>query len=265
MTDINATQALDMTTLAQIFANPGALTVTSVTPFTSVTLNSSTLNMDATLTGTLSGVLGAATITINTIHVESPPGSAAFDISGLSVSVPITFGAGSSVTFTFPNPLDSLAGGDSLVGSDFNDVLIGLGGNDVLLGNDGSDTLRGGLGKDTMDGGPGIDFFDFDSKKDSVKGVDRDTILNFASAAAPGLESDLIDLRIIDAVKGPLNRHFKFIGAHKFHHIAGELQVKYSPTAHVGIVSGDIDGNGKADFQIEVDSAFALAKGDFLL
>jgi Ca2+-binding RTX toxin-like protein len=264
MTTVTATQALDMSQLTQQFANFGTPSVTSLTPFTSVTLHSSALNIDAKLTGTLSAITGAATITINTIHVESPPGSTAYDISDLSLAVPITFNL-SSVTFTFPDPLALLAGGDSLVGSDFNDVLLGLGGNDVLLGNDGSDTLRGGLGKDTMDGGIGIDFFDFDSKKDSVKGVDRDTILNFTSAAAPGLESDLIDLRTIDAVKGPHNQHFKYIGAHHFHHIAGELQVKYGATAHVGIVSGDIDGNGKADFQIEVDSAFALAKGDFLL
>jgi hypothetical protein len=43
------------------------------------------------------------------------------------------------------------------------------------------------------------------------------------------------------------------------------LQVKYDPTTEVGIVSGDIDGNGKADFQIEVDSQTSLVKDDFVL
>ena len=31
------------------------------------------------------------------------------------------------------------------------------------------------------------------------------------------------------------------------------------------LVAGDIDGNGKADFQIEVHSALALVKDDFIL
>jgi Ca2+-binding RTX toxin-like protein len=264
MTTITATQALDMSTLAQEFANFGTLTLVSLTPFTSVTLHSSALNIDVTLTGTLSGSFpGAATIAINSIQV-----SAAFEIADLSFTVPITFGGlggGSSIDFTFPDPLDSLAGSDSLLGSDLNDVLIGLGGNDVLFGNDGADTLRGGLGKDTMRGDAGADIFDFDTKKDSVKGVDRDTIQDFSGVKTPGGDLDRIDLRTIDAVKGPHNQHFKYIGKHKFDHVAGELQVKYDSINHVAIVSGDIDGNGKADFQIEVDSAFALAKGDFLL
>jgi len=49
------------------------------------------------------------------------------------------------------------------------------------------------------------------------------------------------------------------------HHKVGELQVKYNAVTDIAIVSGDIDGNGKADFQIEVHSAAALAKADFIL
>jgi hypothetical protein len=40
----------------------------------------------------------------------------------------------------------------------------------------------------------------------------------------------------------------------------GELQVKYDATNHAAIVQGDIDGNGKADFQIEVHSLTALGE-----
>jgi hypothetical protein len=242
MTTITATQALDMSQLAQQFANFGSPSVVSLTPLSSVTLHSSTLNIDVTLTGTLSAVIGTGTITINTIHVESPPGSTAFDISDLSVTVPITFTP--SLAFTFPNPLDSLTGSDSLLGSDFGDVLIGLAGNDVFLGGGGSDTLRGGIGKDTMTGGADADIFDFDSKAESVKGVDRDSILDFSGVKEVSGDLDRIDLRTIDAVKGPHNQAFKYIGAQKFHHIAGELQVKYNATADIAVVSGDIDGNG---------------------
>jgi Peptidase M10 serralysin C terminal len=259
MTSITATQALDMSQLQQQFANFGPPSLVGIPSPTEVTLHSSTLNIDVTLIGTV----GLSSITIATIHVESPPGSTAFEITDLSRTVPISFNP--SLSFTFPDPLDSLAGSDSLVGSAFGDVLIGLGGNDVLLGNEGSDTLRGGIGKDTMTGGADADIFDFDSKAESVKGVDRDSILDFSGVKVVGVDHDRIDLRTIDAVKGPHNQAFKYIGAQKFHHIAGELQVKYNATADVAVVSGDIDGNGKADFQIEVHSPAALAKADFLL
>jgi hypothetical protein len=33
----------------------------------------------------------------------------------------------------------------------------------------------------------------------------------------------------------------------------------------IAIVQGDIDGNGKADYQIEVHSLAALVKADFIL
>jgi hypothetical protein len=42
------------------------------------------------------------------------------------------------------------------------------------------------------------------------------------------------------------------------------LQVKYNATSHIGIVAGDINGDGRADFQIEVHSDAALAKADFI-
>ncbi|HST10378.1 MAG TPA: M10 family metallopeptidase C-terminal domain-containing protein [Terriglobales bacterium] len=85
-------------------------------------------------------------------------------------------------------------------------------------------------------------------------------ITDFASG------QDDIDLNAIDAnSKMSGNHNFKFIGSLGFHHKAGELQVKYNAATDIGIVSGDIDGNGKADFQIEVHSASALLRADFIL
>ena len=79
-------------------------------------------------------------------------------------------------------------------------------------------------------------------------------------------EGDDIDLAGIDAKAGVAgNQAFKFIGAAKFHHKAGELQVKYNDATDIAIVSGDVNGDGKADFQIEVHSATALQATDFIL
>jgi hypothetical protein len=98
-----------------------------------------------------------------------------------------------------------------------------------------------------------------------LKGAGRDVIFDFDGTRDVGDDLDLIDLSGIDAKKGHGNQAFHFIGAQKFHHKAGELQVKYNSVTDIAIVSGDIDGNGKADFQIEVHSAAALAKADFIL
>jgi serralysin len=98
-----------------------------------------------------------------------------------------------------------------------------------------------------------------------VKGANRDVIIDFSGIRALCGDLDEIDLSGIDAKKGHGNQAFHFIGANKFHHKTGELQVKYNAVTDVAIVSGDIDGNGRADFQIEVHSGAALAKADFTL
>jgi len=63
------------------------------------------------------------------------------------------------------------------------------------------------------------------------------------------------------------NQDFKFIGAQKFHHKSGELHfVKHGTYVTVG---GEVNGNGKADFQIDVhnlsNDLTSLLKADFVL
>jgi T5SS/PEP-CTERM-associated repeat protein len=140
--------------------------------------------------------------------------------------------------------------------------VFGDAGNDTLTGGIGIDRLTGGAGLDTLTGGGAGDFFDFNNKTETPRGANHDVIMHFSGA---GGEGDKIDLAGIDAKKGGGNQAFKYIGAAKFHHKVGELQVKYNANTDIAIVSGDIDGNGKADFQIEVHSDAALVRGDFVL
>ena len=143
-------------------------------------------------------------------------------------------------------------------GNSLNNVLNGVAGNDTLTGNAGIDRLIGGTGRDTMTGGTENDVFDFNSKSDSGKtAATRDIITDFTHGA------DDIDLSTIDAKKGGGNQAFHFIGKQAFHHQAGELHFKYSGANT--LVEGDTDGNGKADFQIELTGHLALTKGDFIL
>jgi Ca2+-binding RTX toxin-like protein len=140
-------------------------------------------------------------------------------------------------------------------GGEGNDVITGGKDNDVFFGDNDNDILTGGLGRDTFTGGLGRDFFDFNSVKESVKGANRDVILDFNRAV-----DDRIDLRTIDADSSanPGNDVFKFIGNAAFKGGGGELR------SSGGIIQGDVNGDKVADFEIKVNIATMVA-GDFFL
>ena len=115
-----------------------------------------------------------------------------------------------------------------------------------------------GVCVDPKYGGAGADFFDFNSIKDSVTGNKRDKILDFDRS-----EADKIDLAGIDAKMGKSgNQKFKWIGKQDFHDKKGEL--RYEKKGAKAIVQGDVNGDGKADFEINV-SAANLNAVDFIL
>jgi len=160
------------------------------------------------------------------------------------------------------NAIANLTGGDDVMfGSRFNDDLLGGAGDDRLSGGKGDDFLHGGrgddriiggLGCDELTGGPGADTFVFTSLRDSVAGRARDVIMDFG-------RTDTIDLSAIDAraaARG--DQAFRFIDGAKFSGKAGELRVKGD------IVSGDVDGDAKADFSIEVRGV-TLTEDHFIL
>ncbi|MGH6737314.1 MAG: calcium-binding protein [Methyloceanibacter sp.] len=155
------------------------------------------------------------------------------------------------------NRIKGLAGDDTLEGDEGKDVLVGGLGNDILNGEEGADTLTGGRGKDSLFGGVDADVFDFNSIKESVRGGSRDIIQDFQRG------TDDIDLVGIDAKTGVSgNQKFTFIGKQDFHDKKGEL--RYEDKGSKVIVQGDVDGDGKADFEILV-KAGALSAGDFIL
>lgn len=147
------------------------------------------------------------------------------------------------------------SGNDRLYGDTGNDRLYGGSGNDDLYGGKGNDLLVGGSGSDLLVGGAGADTFRFTSITDSRVGSARDVIDDFR----PGSEDDVIDLAAIDAnVNTGRNDAFKFIGKAGFSGTAGEL--RYSGT----VIAGDVDGDGRADFQIDAGLTKYYAS-DFIL
>lgn len=147
---------------------------------------------------------------------------------------------------------DQLIGGtgnDSLSGEITRDLLFGGDGDDVVNGGRGNDLLVGGAGQDSLTGGDGKDRFEFLDVTDSPSGSGRDIIVDFR----PG---DVISLALIDAITdfGGIVRNdtFTFIGANVFS-AAGQLRFDS------GVLSGDVDGNRIADFEIVLQGVTSLS------
>jgi Ca2+-binding RTX toxin-like protein len=141
-----------------------------------------------------------------------------------------------------------------LQGGAGDNVLSGGLGNDTLIGNAGNDTLIGGVGTDVLNGGVGADVFVFRSAGGAGLGATRDVIQAFQSGI------DEIDLAGIDANSARSgDQAFRFIGSNALSGNAGDL--RYGD----GMVTGDVNGDGRADFMIEVASSTALSQSDFML
>ena len=156
------------------------------------------------------------------------------------------------------NILSGLGGNDTLIGGVGNDTLNGGEGNDSIDGGDGNDSITGGAGADTVSGGIGADRFVF-AFADVASGATHDSIADFTHA-----DADKIDLSAIDANAGVAgDQAFAFIGAGAFTHVAGQLHYVVNPSGGV-FLSGDMDGDGNADFTIDVHGAAALVAGDIV-
>jgi Ca2+-binding RTX toxin-like protein len=155
---------------------------------------------------------------------------------------------------------DALLGGfgaDVIYGGDGNDRLRGGADRDVMMGDAGADVLVGDAGPDRLSGGSGSDSFRYLRIADSPDGSSfRDSVRDFAHNA------DTIDLRPIDAVATASgNQAFDFIGGQPFSDTPGEL--RYTRAQH--LLQGDTDGDGDADFEMDLTNAPKLDAGDLLL
>jgi serralysin len=146
---------------------------------------------------------------------------------------------------------DTLSGIENLEGSAAGDYLTGNAGANFINGRNGNDTITGGGGADRLMGGAGHDNFIFTSVADSAIGF-GDTITDFHSS-----ERDRIDLGAV------YSGTFAFLGSGSFTGHAGEL--RYQTSGSNSIVSGDIDGDGLADFEISLLGVQSLQVADFVL
>ena len=164
-----------------------------------------------------------------------------------------------SISGTSTNPaLRTTNAEDTVFGRDGHDTIQGLGGDDWLYGDGGNDTLTGGGGADRLTGGPGKDQFVYNLVSDSTPGA-RDVVTDFSRS-----QGDRISLSAIDAnslVGG--NQAFTFIGAAAFSGVAGQL--RFEQAGGNTFVSGDVNGDRVADFQIELTGPITPVASDFVL
>ena len=160
----------------------------------------------------------------------------------------------------FGDTLTGAKNANRLAGRDGDDALSGRENDDTLDGGAGDDRLTGGLGADELTGGAGADKFIYASLSEStVKSRGRDTITGFRRA-----DGDVINLAAIDADAGADgDQAFAFIGAERFHGVAGEL--RYTRAGSNLVVSGDVDGDTKPDFAIALVAVLSMQAEDFVL
>ncbi len=149
--------------------------------------------------------------------------------------------------------IEGRGGNDRLRGMGGNDTIWGGNGDDLLAGGNGNDRLVGGQGRDVYYGGPGADTFVFTGLGE----FDRIMDLNAAE--------DVIDLSVIDAVNSlGGNQSFNFIGG-RYLKNAGDLGVYVDNKYGFTYVQGDVDGDGRYDFNIRLNGVHYLTQDDFVL
>ena len=138
-------------------------------------------------------------------------------------------------------------GNDDIGGGAGNDLIFGSAGANTIWGGLGNDTINGGTGKDVMSGGPGADVFVFASSAAIGIGLARDVISDFT----PGVDD--INLRALTT---------KFNGAAG---LSGGGVKSFFYFATGGILIGDQNGDGVADWVLELTGAPVVTANDFLL
>jgi serralysin len=168
------------------------------------------------------------------------------------------------------NIIDGGTGNDEIYGGGFKNTINGGKGNDKINGGSGRDVITGGAGADKMWGGGSGDRFVFKSAAEIGRSEGRrDVIEQFKADSFDG--RDKIDFSAIDAIAGTKkNDAFTFVAKEgaAFSGKKGELTwtgAELSNGHYTKLVMGDINGDKKADFILEVEAFGNLYKGDFIL
>ena len=185
-------------------------------------------------------------------------GSGAFTATGNASANQIT-GAGGNDILSGGGGADTLignGGNDTLNGGNGSDALNGGDGNDTLNGGAGNDVLTGGAGQDIMTGGSGADHFRFLAASDSTVAL-PDIITDFSTGQHDKLDFSKLDAALVAAGGTALH-----LGGAAFTGSAGEL-IQYGSGKNT-MIAGDLNGDGVADFVIQLNGHLTLNHLSFI-
>jgi Ca2+-binding RTX toxin-like protein len=189
------------------------------------------------------------------------------------------------------NKVYGLGGDDTLFGGTGDDLVLGDVGADRLFGESGNDRLDGGEGDDFIDGGTGVDWMFGKAGRDTLiagtgndyidGGADADVLTGsggydffiFLSAEHIGTSGGAHDV-ITDFQQGVDKIDLSAIYNGKaFGGLTFGTSIDSAPAAN-GLVAffdgsrtwiqGDVDGNGTADFALELSGNYKLKLNDFI-
>ena len=155
----------------------------------------------------------------------------------------------SDAVHTFTTQTTDAAGN---VGAGDSTLLLGSSRGDKIVGGATDDFIHGGSGADTLTGGAGADVFVYDALADAAiakgKGASLETITDFQNGA------DRIDLS--DLGRMTFRGESATLAAH---------EVSWYVSGGNTYVIGDVSGDGRSDFIIQLTGTHAMTGSDFLL
>jgi Ca2+-binding RTX toxin-like protein len=185
----------------------------------------------------------------------------------------------SGLTYTLPENVENLEllwGGDAwgagnglnnrLTGNTGANTLRGFGGADTLIGGAGDDTLEAGWGSDVLYGGAGLDLLRGGGEAD-VFVFRRDEL------GGEGPLARILDFSRAQGDKLSVGGVFvwRFIGTDPFTGDPGYFdegasagQFRYETSGDGLTLMGDVDGDGGADWTIQMDGVTSLQASDFV-
>jgi Ca2+-binding RTX toxin-like protein len=146
-------------------------------------------------------------------------------------------------------------GADTLTAGGGDDLIDGGASADRVRGMAGDDTITGGTGKDQLFGGRGDDTYVFTRTTESGPAA-ADRIHGWDAG-------DVIDVSAIDASTAAGFQHLGFGGLIAPGDPVASGKVQYYKQAGDTFVVADVNGDGTADFKVQIDGVFTLNAGDF--
>ena len=171
-------------------------------------------------------------------------------------------------------------GNDILKGGDGNDELQGYAGNDVLEGGIGNDYLNGRAGADRLEGGTGDDRFVFtsesvvdtsDEEETRTLADETDTVKDFTPSEGDSLELHFLKRHSLFTGGTTPGRGLSLLNTEGAAFTGVKGQVRWWQDDQTGTdndvthVQVDLDGDGNANFQVDLTGLHSLTGADFSL